>query len=147
MPGKTIHVNTIKGQQGINLIEAIVYDMGFVWYPTGQVEAGIDGYLEIRDPVTGAVTNSIIQVQSKATDRPFVAASEISFEYQCDAEDLKYWMAGNAPVILIVARPSTREAYWVAIKEYFSDPVRLKSALVSKPLLRSSTWLPWICCG
>ena len=130
MPGKKIHTNAIKGQQGINLIEAVVYDMGFVWYPTGQVEAGIDGYIEIRDPVTGVVTNSIIQVQSKATDRPFVAESGTSFEYLCDAEDLRYWIAGNAPVILIVSRPSTREAYWITIKEYFSDPVRLKSRKV-----------------
>lgn len=130
MATKKIHPNAIKGQQGINLIEAIVLEMGLVWYPTGQVEAGIDGVIEIRDPTTGAVTNSIIQVQSKASDQPFVAESAASFEYLCDARDLDYWMAGNAPVVLVVSRPSTREAYWVAIKEYFSEPVRLKSRRV-----------------
>jgi uncharacterized protein DUF4365 len=130
MAAKKIHANAIKGQQGINLIEAVVYDMGFVWYPTGQIEAGIDGYIEIRDPVTGAVTNLIIQVQSKATEQPFVAESTTSFEYLCDARDLTYWMAGNAPVILVVSRPSTHEAYWIAVKEYFSDPARLQARKV-----------------
>lgn len=130
MATKKIHANAIKGQQGINLIEAIVLEMGLLWYPTGQVEAGIDGVIEIRDPATGAVTNSIIQAQSKASDQPFVAESATSFEYLCEERDLTYWMAGNAPVILVVSRPSTREAYWVAIKEYFSDPARVKSRKV-----------------
>ena len=130
MAAKKIHPNTIKGQRGINLIEAIVLEMDFLWYPTGQVEAGIDGVIEIRDPVTGAVTNAIIQVQSKATDRPFVAETESSFEYLCDARDLAYWMAGNAPVLLIVSRPNAREAYWVSIKEYFAESARLKTRKV-----------------
>jgi hypothetical protein len=127
---KKIHANVIRGQRGINLIESIVLEMDFLWYPTGQIEAGIDGHIEIRDPVSGAVTNSIIQVQSKATDRQFAVETATSFEYLCDADDLKYWMAGNAPVIIVVSRPSAREAYWVAVKQYFSEPARLKSRKV-----------------
>lgn len=130
MAAKKIHANAIKGQQGVNLIEATVLAMDFLWQPSGQIEAGIDGYIEIRDSVSGAVTNSIIQVQSKATDKPFTAESAASFEYLCDADDLKYWMSGNAPVILIVSRPRTRETYWVAIKDYFAEPARLKSRKV-----------------
>ena len=124
MARKKIHSNAIKGQRGINLIEEIVLAMGCVWYATGQLEAGIDGYIEIRDPVSGEVTNSIIQVQSKATDRPFAAETATSFEYTCDEKDLDYWLAGNAPVILVVSRPQTREAYWVAVKSYFADAGR-----------------------
>ena len=45
---KKIHNNDILGQQGINLIEQIVLDMGFMWYPTGGVEAGIDGTIETQ---------------------------------------------------------------------------------------------------
>jgi Domain of unknown function (DUF4365) len=130
MAAKKVHASAIKGQRGINLIESIVLEMDFLWYPTGQIEAGIDGYIEIRDPVSGDVTNSIIQVQSKASDKPFVAESAASFEYLCEAKDLSYWMAGNAPVILVVSHPKTREAYWVAVKEYFADPARLTSRKV-----------------
>jgi hypothetical protein len=102
-----------------------------LWYPTGQIEAGIDGYIEIRDPVSGDVTNSIIQVQSKASDQPFGAESPTAFEYLCEAKDLEYWMAGNAPVILVVSHPKTQEAYWVAVKKYFADPARLKARKVA----------------
>ncbi len=97
--------NSLVGQQGINLIERIVLDMGFLWHPSGQIEAGIDGTIEIRDATTGEATNCIVQVQSKATTRPFVAETDTTLEYICDQRDLVYWLAGNAPVILIVSRP------------------------------------------
>lgn len=124
---KKIHKSSITGQQGINLVEKFVLRMGFLWYPTGGVEAGIDGFIEIRDPNTGAALNSIIQVQSKATSGSFQSETPNSFEYVCDARDLDYWIQGNAPVILVVSRPSTEEAYWVSIKDHFQDPERRKT--------------------
>ncbi|PHM05939.1 hypothetical protein CK516_37285 [Nostoc sp. 'Peltigera malacea cyanobiont' DB3992] len=69
MSRKKIGQSDIIGQQGINIIEEVVLSMGFLWYPTGGVEAGIDGIIEIRDFQTGEVTNCIFQVQSKATQK------------------------------------------------------------------------------
>jgi hypothetical protein len=125
---KKISENDIVGELGINLIQKACLDMGFLWHPTG-LEAGIDGYIEIRLD-SGEVTNSIIQVQSKATDRPFEADTPSTFEFRCSAKDLDYWLAGNAPVILVRSRPRTNEAYWVSLKDYFSDLGRRKSAKV-----------------
>jgi hypothetical protein len=51
---RKLHANLITGQRGINLIEAILLEMDFLWYPTGQIEAGIDGHMDIRDPASGA---------------------------------------------------------------------------------------------
>jgi len=73
MNAKKVHKNSLIGQQGINLIEKRVLEMGFIWYPTGSVEAGIDGMIELRDSASGKVFNSIIQVQSKATEESFLA--------------------------------------------------------------------------
>lgn len=120
MPPKKIDQRDITGDRGIALIHSIVGEMGFVWNPTG-IEAGIDGYIEIRDTVTGEMTNFIIQVQSKATEKDFQAETSDGFDYYCEARDIDYWMGGNAPVILIRSRPSTNEAYWVSIKDYFQD--------------------------
>ena len=116
---KKISRSDIIGDKGIALIHRLVLDMGFVWNPTG-LEAGIDGYIEIRDEATGEVANCILQVQSKATAWPFAAETDASFSFLCDERDLDYWLGGNAPVILIVSRPDTNEAYWVSIKDYFS---------------------------
>jgi len=118
---KRISQADITGQQGINLIERIVLEMGWLWHPTG-LEAGIDGYVEVRDPQTGDVTNCILQVQSKATKGAFDSEKGDSFCYYCDERDLTYWLHGNSPVILIRSRPATGEAYWASIKDRFQDP-------------------------
>ncbi|MCC6191706.1 MAG: DUF4365 domain-containing protein [Anaerolineales bacterium] len=122
MSNKYVNYRSLLGQQGINLIERIVLEMGYLWYPTGPLEAGIDGLIEIRNRDSGAVTNLILQVQSKATSQPFQAETEDRFEYVCEERDLDYWLQGNAPVILIVSRPAASEAYWISIKGYFADP-------------------------
>ncbi|NLF68871.1 MAG: DUF4365 domain-containing protein [Candidatus Anammoximicrobium sp.] len=123
---KQIGRRDITGDKGIALIHRIVLDMGFVWNTT-KLEAGIDGYIELRDDQSGEVSNFILQVQSKAGASWFKAETADSFEFICDERDLNYWLAGNAPVILVVSRPDQDEAYWVSIKEYFRDPHRRKS--------------------
>jgi hypothetical protein len=127
--GKQISQNDLTGQQGINLIEKTCLDMGFLWHATG-LDAGIDGYIEIRLE-TGEVTNCIIKVQSKATERPFESETPSSLEFRCSSRDLDYWLGGNAPVILVRSRPSTNEAYWVSIKDYFSDLSRRKTGKIA----------------
>ncbi len=121
MSQKKITQSGLIGQKGVNLIEAAVLDMGFLWYPSLGLEAGIDGIIEIRDSVTGEVSNSIIQVQSKATAQEFQGETAQGFDYLCDERDLQYWLQGNAPVILVRSRPDTNEAYWISIKDYFAD--------------------------
>jgi len=81
--GKYIGSRDITGERGIALIHTVVSEMGFVWNAT-KLEAGIDGYIEIRDPITGAMTNLIIQVQSKATDHDFLADTPTGFDYYCE---------------------------------------------------------------
>ncbi len=127
---KKLPHSIIVGQQGINLIERIVLEMGCVWHPS-HLDAGIDGYIEIRNPATGEMTNGIIQVQSKATEQEFESEARNSFEYRCTPRDLEYWLAGNAPVILIRSRPRTDEAYWVSIKDYFKDPTVHKTGRIN----------------
>ncbi len=48
---KKILDNSLLGQRGLNLIEKIVLEMGFIW-TAGTIEAGIDGIIETRDPAT-----------------------------------------------------------------------------------------------
>ncbi len=69
MSAKKIHRSSIIGQQGADLIERIVLGMGFLWHPTGGVEAGIDGIIEIRDPTTGEVASSVVHVAINRASR------------------------------------------------------------------------------
>ena len=101
-------------------MERRLQTMGYWWYPSAVPECGIDGHLEIRDAQTGAMTNLIVQVQSKATEGAWNRETPSGFEYTCKEEDLQYWLMGNAPVIIVFGRPKTDEAYWVPVKEYFA---------------------------
>lgn len=122
---KRITSQQITGQQGVNLVERAVLEMGFTWHPTNAgLEGGIDGFIEIRDPVTGDLTNNILQVQVKATERQWTSETSTHFTYLCKERDINYWMQGNTPVILVAVRPDGGEAYWVEVKQVFSDPKR-----------------------
>jgi len=119
---KRISRSQITGQRGVNFVEQIVLEMGFVWHPTNaSLESGIDGIIEIRDPATGETTNNIIQVQVKATEHKWISDTPETFIYRCRQRDIDYWMKSNTPVILVAVTPDKREAYWANIKNVFSD--------------------------
>ncbi len=126
---KKITERSLIGERGIALIHKRVLDMSYLWHDR-RVDAGIDGEIELRDPATEAALNRIILVQSKASERPFVRETNTGFEYLCDPADLTYWLDGNAPVLLVCSHPSTDEAWWVSIKDYFADPARRASRRV-----------------
>ena len=128
---KKIGKSDIIGQRGMSLIEGVVLSMGFMFYPTGGVEAGIDGYIELRDAETGEVGNLLLQVQGKATERERLQGdTEETFEFTCSDADIAYWTQGTAPVLLIVVSLKDGKAYWKSLKEWFADSERLKSRKV-----------------
>jgi hypothetical protein len=120
--GKRITDAQVLGERGVTLVSRRLLDMGFLWHPTNApIEAGIDGFVELRDPQTGDVSNTWLAVQSKARTK-LDKETDTSFEFVCSRKDLEYWRRGNMPVLLVVSRPDTDEAWWVPVKEYFADP-------------------------
>lgn len=119
---KRIGRSSIIGEQGIAHIRRTVLDMGHMFYETGGVEAGIDGYIELRDHETGQVGNLILQVQGKATERERLPAeTPDSFEWPCTEADIRYWRQGTAPVLLVIVQTKTNRAYWKSVRDYFAD--------------------------
>lgn len=115
---KRISKTGVLGQEGVNLIEWVVLEMGSRWTPSGPNETGIDGYIEFYDPIDQKAFGITVAVQSKAVTE-FENNSASGFHYRCDRRDIDYWLASNVPVILIVSRPSSSEAYWISVKDYF----------------------------
>jgi hypothetical protein len=114
------------GEQGMALIHVRVGEMGFIWHPR-RVDHGIDGEIELVARATGEVLNHLLLVQSKAQLRPFPGEDGRGFHYVCDPKDVDYWMAGNAPVILVCSHPTEGLAWWASIKDEFADPARRRS--------------------
>lgn len=116
MNDKRLTDQQLLGTQGTGLIEVLVSAMGFVWRPTPQHDAGIDGEIEIRDTSDGRMTGMLIKVQSKAVSA-FQNESDEGFDYWPEPRDVRYWLEHSLPVILIVSRPATQEAYWISVSE------------------------------
>ena len=95
--------------------------MHCTWNPTGAVDVGIDGFIEMFDRRTGDALGKHLAVQSKAVSSLANETGD-SFDFPCNPRDISYWRHGNMPVLLVVSRPSTNEQYWVSIKDYFQDP-------------------------
>lgn len=116
MAEKKLTDQQLLGEQGASLISLAVSGMGFVWRPTSQHDAGIDGEIELRDTVTGAVSGLLLKVQSKAVSE-FANETAEGFDYWPEARDVAYWLGHNVPVILVVSRPNTKEVYWRPVQE------------------------------
>lgn len=115
-------------QLGINLIERTVLEMSCRWQPTVGIDTGIDGHIELCDHEDPPhPLGLLLHVQSRATDHDWPGESAERFTYTCLPEDVEYWLQGNAPVLLIVSRPRTNEAYWISTKDYFNDPARRRT--------------------
>jgi hypothetical protein len=117
------------GQLGVTLVQGIVQSMGFVWNEL-HFESGIDGIIEVVDTATSTPTNRVVMVQVKAVLSSFQSESGDALSFSCERAHIQYWLGGTAPVILVVCRPRTQEAYWKDIKAYFSDPANLGSVTV-----------------
>jgi hypothetical protein len=94
--------------------------MGFIFHPR-RVDHGIDGHIDLVDPGSGALLNQVLLVQSKASDGLLSLEDEHSFQYLCNQRDLDLWLAGNAPVILVLSHPKQGEAWWADVKAAFPD--------------------------
>lgn len=121
--GKKISDSVIIGDHSIAAIHNMVVKMKHVWREwNGSTDAGIDGSIELRDPLTGEVSNQHILVQSKSTNGLFPGEDDKRFHFICSDRDVDYWMKAKEPVILICSHPDTGEAWWVHVQPWFADP-------------------------
>ncbi len=127
---KQITDKQILGERGVNLIQGLVLEMGFTWHPLNQpVEAGIDGWIELRNTTTGEVANSWIAVQSKAvTD---LSESETHVKFSPKQKDVEYWLQGTQPVLVILSQPSQNKAWWISAKQYYKGKNIAKDRVIA----------------
>ena len=125
---KRITREQLLGETAVQFIGRRFLEMGLPWHPTNApLDAGIDGFVEVRDLQSGEATNAWIAVQSKGRTT-LEKENDTSFEFTCTPRDLDYWRRGNMPVLLVVSRPDRDEAWWMSVKDYFrSDPARQQS--------------------
>jgi hypothetical protein len=119
------------GQQGAYLLGARLLSVGLSFQPNGPLDAGIDGFLELRDPETGEVRAQWITAQLKTQkEGRLTEETDDGFSYLCRQEDLDYWLGSNVPVVLFVARLSDERIFWKALHTWFADADRRRARKV-----------------
>jgi hypothetical protein len=125
VPKKITHSDLI-GKAGVALVTLRLSEMGFLFHETGSVEAGTDGFVELRDPGSGEMLSTVFRVQSKATENGRAWGSETrgGFTFTCKERDIEDWVASNVPVVLVCCDTKRQLSYWKDVTAYFADPVR-----------------------
>jgi hypothetical protein len=123
---KKITHSEMIGKAGVALVTLRLTEMGFLFHETGSVEAGTDGFVELRDPASGEMLSTVFRVQSKATEngRAWTFENEGSFVFTCKAKDIDDWVASNVPVVLVCCDTKRQLAYWKDVTRYFADVTR-----------------------
>ncbi len=83
------------GKIGELIVERLVFgELGFNYHPSGDLEAGTDGFIEICSLDTGAPTGRYIAVQIKTT-------KGARADYSASEDDVLYWQSQNLPFLLL----------------------------------------------
>lgn len=126
---KKLHRNQLAGEEGVHRFSARVLKAGIAFHPTGALDAGIDGFLELRDAETQEVRAQYIAAQLKTVDQ-LAEDNGQTFAYRPEQRDLDYWLNSNVPVILVVIHRATDLICWKSIHNYFQVPEHKQSRKV-----------------
>lgn len=111
---KTYSKSDQIGEEGQRLVALTVTRLGHIWHDR-RIDHGVDGEIELVDPVRRSASNVHVLVQSKATAGRLPAETEDSFHFLLDAADVAYWRGGSNRVIVVCSRPGTDHIWWAPV--------------------------------
>ncbi|MXW74580.1 MAG: DUF4365 domain-containing protein [Acidimicrobiaceae bacterium] len=123
---KTYSENDQIGEEGQRLVALTVTQLGHIWHDR-RIDHGIDGQIELVDPLKRAATNIQILVQVKATADRFPSETDTSFHFLLEPADVAYWNGGDSKVIVICSRPRDGAVWWAPIERARPPSPRRKS--------------------
>ncbi|MBX9846770.1 MAG: DUF4365 domain-containing protein, partial [Xanthobacteraceae bacterium] len=113
---KHLHQNVLNGHQGEQLVSARAASMGFAFHGLNRLETGVDGMMELRDPLTHTMLAKWVGVQVKTTvGGNYTGEDEHRFQYLVEPADLAYWRQSSIPVIIVLVRLSDDTMFWKSV--------------------------------
>jgi len=101
-------------RQGMALIHSLtVNDLHWLFREQAVSDVGIDAHLEIV--LEGRPTGRLLALQIKSGESYFREAIAEGFVYRSDEAHLNYWLNHSLPVVLVICKPGTQEAYWQVV--------------------------------
>lgn len=112
---KTYSESDQIGEEGQRLAASTITQLGHIWHDR-RIDHGIDGQVELVDPVSRAVLNVQVMVQSKATAGQFASETESAFHFLLSAADIKYWKGGASKVVVMCSKPREGSVWWAPVE-------------------------------
>lgn len=111
----------------------------------------MDGEIELVDPSTRQALNKLLLAQVKGR-RDLRGETADSFYFVCERDHIDYWLNADVPVLLIVVKRATKEAWWKDVTSWFSDSAaretgRVEFDKVSDRLHPATTAMDWLALG
>jgi Domain of unknown function (DUF4365) len=103
-------------KRGLNELQAIVTELGWIFRPTPNDDYGIDG--EIEPVENESPSGKLLKVQVKSGTSYMRGITESEFYFLASADDLNYWSTGSLPVLVVIYDPQRTELYWKWIQGY-----------------------------
>jgi hypothetical protein len=112
-PSKKLSHQQLVGQRGELQVADRAIAMGFAFQGFNRLETGVDGIMELRDPVTHSMSAKWIGTQVKTTEKGrYTAETPDGFEYLLDPADLAYWEGSNIPIVIVLVRIEDGSMFW-----------------------------------
>ena len=103
-------------RQGVALVQSLtVTDLHWLFREQPVSDFGIDAHLEIA--INGRATGRLLALQIKSGESYFRESVAQGFVYRGDREHLEYWLQHALPVVIVICKPGTQEAYWQVVSE------------------------------
>lgn len=103
-------------RQGVSLVQSLtVTDLRWLFREQAVSDIGIDAHLEIV--IDGRATGRLLAIQIKTGESYFRETVTEGFVYRGDPDHLDYWLHHSLPVVVVICKPGTGEAYWQIVSE------------------------------
>jgi hypothetical protein len=110
--------NTPIEKEGVGIVTTLAArqrqrnGLGFIYRNQPEADAGIDGHIEITNPVTCEYTGKLVGVQIKTGQSFFRKPTKNGWTVHIPRSTVEYWRRYAVPVILTLVNVDEGAAYW-----------------------------------
>lgn len=101
-------------RKGVNAIEKMFLDIGWIFREQHTTDVGIDAQVEIYEH--GSATGRVLALQIKSGNSYFAEETPSSYVFRGESKHLDYWINHSLPVILVLYHPGKKKAWWCSIQ-------------------------------
>lgn len=102
---------------GVALVQAVtVTNLKWLFREQSVSDFGIDAHVEVV--ANGRATGRLLALQIRSGESYFRGATPQGFVFRDSTAHLEYWLNHSLPVLIVICRATSQEAYWQVISHH-----------------------------